>query len=195
MRNTFPPIILASKSPRRQELLQLMDIDFRVVVKDVDESYPSGLTPAEIAVYIAEKKAKAFDESLQENELVLTADTIVSAEGRILGKPGNDEHAMEMLGLLSGKKHEVITGVAFLQNHKLHSFYDSTEVHFRALSASEIEYYIKSCQPFDKAGSYGIQEWIGLTAVDKIVGSYSNVVGLPTQKVYSELLSFTQLKP
>ena len=122
MNHNFPTIILASKSPRRQELLKLMDVDFRVVLKEVDESYPDGLSPAEIAVYIAEKKARAFDESLNDNEIVLTADTIVCIDGIILGKPDDEEHAFEMLSMLSDKKHEVITGVAFLQNHRLHSF-------------------------------------------------------------------------
>lgn len=192
MIHKFPTIILASKSPRRQELLKLMDVEFRIVLKEVDESYPEGLSPVEIAVYIAEKKAKAFDESLGENELVLTADTIVCVEGTILGKPDNAEHAFEMLSMLSGKKHEVITGVAFLQNHKLHSFYEVSEVYFRELSAEQIRHYIAACKPFDKAGSYGIQEWAGLVGIQKIVGSYTNVVGLPTHRVYEELQNFAR---
>lgn len=167
-----------------------MNVDFRVVLKEVDESYPEGLNPVEIAVYIAEKKAQAFDESLGNNELVLTADTIVCVNDVILGKPDNEGHAFEMLSLLSGRKHEVITGVAFLQNHRLHSFYEITEVYFGNLSAEQIRDYIKTCKPFDKAGSYGIQEWIGLVAIEKIVGSYSNVVGLPTHRVYEELRNF-----
>ncbi|MBC7913441.1 MAG: septum formation protein Maf [Pyrinomonadaceae bacterium] len=186
----FPSIILASKSPRRQELLKLMDMDFRVVLKDVDETYPDGLSPIEIAVYIAEKKAKAFDESLKENELVLTADTIVCVDNFILGKPDDEEHAFEMLSLLSGKKHEVITGVAFLQNHRLHSFYEVSQVYFRELTSDQIRHYIKTCKPFDKAGSYGIQEWAGLVGIEKIVGSYTNVVGLPTHRVFEELQKF-----
>lgn len=190
MKLSFPPIILASKSPRRQELLSLMNVDFRVVLKDVDESYPEGLSPAEIAVYIAEKKARAFDESLNENELVLTADTIVCIENQILGKPDDEAHAFEMLSLLSGKRHEVITGVAFLQNHRLHSFYEVTEVYFRTLTADQIHHYIQTCKPYDKAGSYGIQEWAGLIGIEKIEGSYTNVVGLPTHRVYEELLKF-----
>jgi septum formation protein len=191
MKLNFPTIILASKSPRRQELLTLMNVDFRVVLKDVDESYPEGLSPAEIAVYIAEMKARAFDESLNENELVLTADTIVCIEDQILGKPNDEAHAFEMLSLLSGKKHEVITGVAFLQNHRLHSFYEVTEVYFRPLSTDQIKYYIQTYRPYDKAGSYGIQEWAGLVAIEKITGSYTNVVGLPTHRVYEELLKFS----
>ncbi|MBC8052764.1 MAG: septum formation protein Maf [Sphingobacteriaceae bacterium] len=186
----FPTIILASKSPRRQELLKLMNLDFRIVLKEVDESYPEGLGPPEIAVYVAEKKAKAFDESLQENELVLTADTIVCVDNIILGKPDDEEHAFEMLSLLSGKKHEVITGVAFLQNHRLHSFHEITEVYFKSLNEKQIRHYIRTSKPFDKAGSYGIQEWVGLFGIERINGSYTNVVGLPTHRVYEELQKF-----
>ncbi|HEX8378472.1 MAG TPA: Maf family nucleotide pyrophosphatase [Pedobacter sp.] len=190
MNNEFPTIILASKSPRRQELLKLMGVDFKVVLKEVDESYPEGLSPAEIAVYIAEKKAKAFDESLCKNEVVLTADTIVCIEDLILGKPESEEHACEMLAILSGKKHEVITGVAFLQGERLHSFFEVSEVYFTDLTSEQIRHYVQTCRPFDKAGSYGIQEWAGLVAIEKINGSYTNVVGLPTHRVYQELKSF-----
>lgn len=186
MISQFPPVILASKSPRRQELLSLMGIDFKVVLKEVDESYPVELSPAEIAVYISEKKAKAFDESI-ENEIVITADTIVSLDGQILGKPETPEHAKEMLSALSGKRHEVITGVSLLREHHLHSFYELSEVFFKPLSSDEINYYVSTCRPFDKAGAYGIQEWIGMIAVEKIIGSYSNIVGLPTQRLYQEL--------
>lgn len=190
MNDNFPKIILASKSPRRQELLALMDLDFKVVLKEVDESYPDGLKPEQIAVYIAEEKARAFDEELNENELVLTADTIVCVDDIILGKPDNEEHAFEMLSMLSGKKHEVITGVAFLMNQRLHSFYEVSEVYFTNLSAEQIRHYIQTCKPFDKAGSYGIQEWAGLVGIEKINGSYTNVVGLPTHRVYQELKAF-----
>lgn len=187
----FPPIILASKSPRRQELLKLMGFDFQVVLREVDESYPPGLSPSEIAVYISEKKAKAFD-LLIENEIVITADTIVSLDGKILGKPENEDHAFEMLSELSGKRHDVITGVSLLKNHKVSSFYELTEVFFKEISAEQIRYYINTCQPMDKAGAYGIQEWIGLVAVDRINGSYSNVVGLPTHRLYAELCKLSE---
>src|ERR1700744_5792734 len=130
----LPQIILASKSPRRQELLRLMDIDFRIVLKDVDESYPGNLSPEEIAVYIAEKKAKAFDESV-DGEIVLTADTIVSVDGHILGKPESKAHAVEMLQMLSGKVHRVVTGVCLLYKHKYNLFHDVSEVFFRKLTA------------------------------------------------------------
>jgi septum formation protein len=179
-------IILASKSPRRQELLRLMDIDFRIVLKDVDESYPDHLTPEEIAVYIAEKKARAFDESV-DDEIVLTADTIVSVDAQILGKPENIDHAAEMLGLLSGKVHRVITGVCLLYKHRYNVFHDVSEVFFRKLTADEIRFYVEKYQPLDKAGAYGIQEWIGLVGIDRINGSYTNVVGLPTEKLYQQL--------
>ena len=184
--NSSIKIILASKSPRRQELLHLMDVDFRIVLKDVDESYPDNLTPEEIAVYIAEKKARAFDESVDE-EIVLTADTIVSVDGYILGKPENKAHAVEMLQMLSGKAHKVITGVCILHKHKYNLFHDVSEVFFRKLTTEEIQFYVDKYEPLDKAGAYGIQEWIGLTGIERINGSYTNVVGLPTEKLYQQL--------
>jgi septum formation protein len=181
------PLILASKSPRRQELLRLMDIDFRIVLKDVDESYPDDLTPEEIAVYIAEKKAYAFDETVGD-EVVLTADTIVCIDNQILGKPKNAAHAIEMLQILSGRMHRVITGVCLLYKHEYHSFYDVSEVFFSKLSDEEISSYVNKYMPLDKAGSYGIQERIGLIGIERINGSYTNVVGLPTEKLYKELM-------
>lgn len=186
MITNLPPIILASKSPRRQELLSKMGFDFKVVLKDVDESYPEGLLPAEISVYISEKKAKAFDESI-DDEIVITADTIVSIDQHILGKPEGEDDAFEMISLLSGKKHDVITGVSILRNHQIHSFYDLTHVYFRELTPDQIRYYIKNYEPFDKAGAYGIQEWIGFVAIERIVGSYTNVMGLPTHRLFDEL--------
>jgi septum formation protein len=180
-------LILASKSPRRQELLKLMDIDFRVVLKEVDESYPDGLSPAEIALYIAQKKAEAFDEDITD-EVVLTADTIVCIDGEILGKPDNAEHAIEMLHKLSGKTHQVYTGVCILHKGQYNKFYDMSEVFFRKLTDEEIRSYVAEYQPFDKAGSYGIQQRIGLIGIERINGSYTNVVGLPTEKVYQQLM-------
>jgi septum formation protein len=181
-----PKIILASKSPRRQELLKLMDIPFRIVLKEVDESYPENLEPEEIAVYIAEKKARAFDETVGD-EVVLTADTIVCIDNHILGKPETPEHAVEMLQLLSGRMHRVVTGVCLLYKHQYHTFYDVSEVYFGKLSHEEINNYVSKYQPMDKAGSYGIQERIGLIGIERINGSYTNVVGLPTEKLYREL--------
>lgn len=188
---SIPPVILASKSPRRQELLRLMDIDFKVVLKDVDESYPGGLTPPEVALHIARKKAEAFDETIT-NEVVLTADTIVCIDGLILGKPETEAHATEMLQMLSGKVHQVITGVCLLYKGRYNNFYDQTEVLFRKLSDTEISNYVSKYQPMDKAGSYGIQELIGLIGIERIEGSYTNVVGLPTEKVYAQLISLSK---
>ncbi|WP_448698802.1 Maf family nucleotide pyrophosphatase [Mucilaginibacter sp. AW1-3] len=183
----LPKVILASKSPRRQELLKLMNIDFRVVLKEVDESYPDGLSPIEIALHIAEKKCHAFDEMV-EGEAVVTADTIVSIDDQILGKPETPEHAIAMLQTLSGRKHQVITGVCILYNQRYNLFYDVSDVLFRVLTDEEITYYVEKYQPLDKAGSYGIQEWIGLVGIERIDGSYTNVVGLPTEKLYQQLL-------
>jgi len=187
----IPSIILASKSPRRQELLKLMDLEFRIVLKEVDESYPDNLTPEEIAVFIAQKKAAAFDEEVSD-EVVLTADTIVSIDGHILGKPETPEHAIEMLKMLSGKTHQVITGVCLLYQHKYNNFFDVSDVSFRTLNDEEIKNYVAKYKPMDKAGSYGIQEWIGLAGIKKINGSYTNVVGLPTEKLYNELQNLTK---
>jgi septum formation protein len=184
------PIILASKSPRRQELLKLMDLNFRIVLKEVDESYPEDLKPEEIAVYIAEKKARAFDEMVSD-EIVLTADTIVCIDDKILGKPENTAHAIEMLKLLSGRMHRVITGVSLFYKQQYHSFYDVSEVYFGKLTDDEITGYVNKYQPFDKAGSYGIQERIGLIGIKRINGSYTNVVGLPTEKLYRELIKLS----
>jgi septum formation protein len=179
-------VILASKSPRRQELLRLMDIDFRIVLKDVDESYPAGLSPEEVALYIATKKAEAFDEDIAD-EVVLTADTIVVIDDMILGKPETTEHAVEMLKMLSGRVHRVITGVCLLHHRHYNKFFDVSEVFFRKLTDEEITSYVERYQPLDKAGSYGIQERIGLIGIERINGSYTNVVGLPTEKVYQQL--------
>ena len=184
--SNLPKIILASKSPRRQELLRLMDVDFRIVLKEVDESYPGHLSPQEVAIHIATKKAEAFDEEIGD-EVVLTADTIVVIDGQILGKPETPEHAVEMLKTLSGKVHQVITGVCLLHKHQYNKFFDVSEVFFRKLTDEEITSYVKKYNPLDKAGSYGIQERIGLIGIERINGSYTNVVGLPTEKLYQQL--------
>lgn len=163
-----------------------MGIDFKVILKEVDETYPPGMLPSEIAVYIAEKKVKAFDQAIS-NEIVITADTIVCINDQILGKPENEEHAFEILSVLSGTKHEVITAVSLLKDHQIKSFYEVSEVFFRPISPDQIRSYISTGQPMDKAGAYGIQEWIGLIAIERINGSYTNVVGLPTHRLYEEL--------
>jgi septum formation protein len=188
---SIPKIILASKSPRRQDLLRLMDMEFEVVLKDVDESYPEGLTPREVAVHIARKKAEAFDGTITD-EVVLTADTIVCVDGLILGKPETPQHAIEMLQTLSGKVHQVITGVCLLYKGRYNNFFDVSEVFFRKLSNQEIESYVTKYNPLDKAGSYGIQERIGLIGIERINGSYTNVVGLPTEKLYAQLVNLNK---
>lgn len=183
------PLILASKSPRRQELMQLMGLDFKVLLKDVDESYPENLAPEAIACYISEKKAMAFVEE-RLTSLVITADTIVAYNGEILGKPADALQAKVMLEKLSGTSHQVYTGVSLAYKDKLKTFFDQTEVRFRILSTEEIEHYINKYNPLDKAGSYGIQDWLGFIAVERIEGSYTNVMGLPTEKLYLELSNF-----
>jgi len=182
-------IILATNSPRRKELLTQLGIPFEVRSKEIDESYPKSFRPEAVAVYVAEKKANSFLETLTD-ELLIAADTIVSIEDEIFGKPKNIDEAKMMLRKLSGKPHEVITGVALLYMQKIYSFYEKTTVHFKELTDAEIEYYIKEYKPFDKAGAYGIQEWIGMIGVTRIEGSYNNVVGLPTARLYHEIGSF-----
>jgi septum formation protein len=183
------PLILASKSPRRQELMQAMGLEFNVRLKDVDESYPEHLSPAEIACYVAEKKAVAFTEERLDN-LVITADTIVAYNGEIMGKPSDADAAREMLAKLSGTVHQVYTGVSLAHKDQLKTFYDMTEVWFRDITEEEIAHYVDNYNPFDKAGSYGIQDWLGFVAVEKITGSYTNVMGLPTEKLYMALSNF-----
>lgn len=184
-------IVLGSKSPRRRQLLGEMGINFEVRTKEVDEDFPGHLSPVEVALSLCEKKAAAFSESeIGENEILITADTIVCLGNKILNKPGDRAHAVEMLSHLSGKMHEVITGICLRSNAKTQSFYDITKVYFKKLSSDEIVHYVDHFKPFDKAGAYGIQEWIGLTGIEKIEGSYFNVVGLPTEKLYRALMEF-----
>lgn len=183
-------LILASKSPRRQFLLKELGLDFEVRTKEVDESFPETLKAQEIPLYLCQKKADAFDEELNDNTIVITADTIVWVEGQVLNKPENYEDAVRMLQLLSSKMHEVYTGVCLKSKHKSKSFYALTKVYFKELSRQEIDYYINNYHPYDKAGSYGAQEWIGYIAVEKIEGSYFNVMGLPVRELYEELLKF-----
>ncbi|SEK70120.1 Maf family protein [Parapedobacter koreensis] len=179
-------IILASQSPRRKELLSLMGIPFEVVVKAVDESFPDQADPITAAQYVAEKKARAFITDITD-ELVIAADTMVAIDGLVLGKPADKAQATDMLMQLSGRKHEVITAVALLHQGDITIFYEVTAVYFRTLAPGEITHYIDHYQPFDKAGAYGIQEWIGAVAIEKIEGSYTNVVGLPTARLSVEL--------
>lgn len=179
-------VILASQSPRRRELLSHMGVSFEVIVRGVDETFPSQLDPVGAVRHIAEKKALVFKAEAAD-KLIIAADTIVTVDNQILGKPKDRVEAIEMLINLSGKKHQVITAVALLHQGLTRTFHDVTEVHFRLLTAQEIGYYIDRYRPFDKAGGYGIQEWIGMVAIEKISGSYTNVVGLPTQQLYQAL--------
>lgn len=184
-------IILASGSPRRRLLMEEMGIQFRVEPRHVEEAYPNGLQPAEIAEYLSKIKAEVFrEDDLQQNTLIITADTVVTIDGEILGKPANNEDAFRILSLLSGKTHQVITGVTIKTSSRQHTFSVVTDVVFKKLSKNEINYYIDNFQPYDKAGAYGIQEWIGHAAIEKIEGSYFNVMGLPTHRLYEELLKF-----
>lgn len=181
-------IVLASNSPRRRELLSGLGIQYEVkVLPDVDESYPEGMEGMEIPRYIACRKADAYRDSMASDELVITADTIVWLDGKVMGKPADEKEASLMLHALSGHTHQVITGVCLTTYEFQRSFSTLTDVSFANLSDDEIAYYIHKYKPMDKAGSYGIQEWIGFIGVEKISGSYFNVMGLPIQRLYTEL--------
>lgn len=178
-------IILASQSPRRQELLRGLMLDFTVKVSEVDESYPPTIEGVGIPMYLAEKKANAY--TIDDQTLLITADTVVWHEGKVLGKPKSKIEAKRMLMQLSGKSHQVITGVCICTTQKRKVFHATSEVRFSKLSEAEIDYYLEHFKPYDKAGSYGVQEWIGYVGVEHINGSYFNVMGLPIQRLYSEL--------
>ena len=191
MKITNYKVLLASNSPRREELLRGIDIDFEVkVLPDIDESYPDNIPSEEIAEFVAIKKAKPYAASLHEDELLLTADTIVLLEDTVLGKPANKKEAKQMLHELSEKTHRVITGVCLTSAKKQTSFSATSDVEFGKLTDQEIEYYVERYSPMDKAGAYGVQEWIGYVAVKHINGSYYNIMGLPIQRVYRELIKF-----
>ena len=191
MKITDYKVLLASNSPRRKELLQGIDIDFEIkVLPDIDESYPANLPVEKVAEFIAEKKASSYTNNLKEDELLITADSVVILDGAIFGKPNNKEEANAMLTALSGKAHRVISGVCLATLEKQVSFSVTSEVLFSELSNEEIEYYINRYSPFDKAGSYGIQEWIGYIGVEHLSGSYFNIMGLPIQRLYRELKNF-----
>lgn len=182
-------VILASNSPRRKELLAGLGVDYEVrTLPDVDESYPETLQGADIPLYIAKEKADAYVAMMQPGELMITADTIVWLDGKVLGKPRDREDALQMLRTMSGRTHEVFTGVCITTTDWQRSFTAQTEVRFATLSEEEIAYYIDNFQPMDKAGAYGVQEWIGFIGVENISGSYYNIMGLPVQKLYRELL-------
>jgi septum formation protein len=189
-------IILGSSSPRRKELLKGMGINYFVeLAKDVDETCPPGLPPAEIPGFLARLKSQAFPRRLSKNELLITADTIVVCRGQVLGKPADAHDAVRMLQTLSGTRHKVYTGVCLRTLHQEKCFTACSAVTFRHLSPDEITYYVDTCKPFDKAGAYGVQEWIGYIGIEHIEGSYFNVMGLPTQRLYVELSEFLKEIP
>ncbi|MBD1420293.1 Maf family nucleotide pyrophosphatase [Sphingobacterium chuzhouense] len=181
------PIVLGSQSPRRKELMQKMGFDFQVIVKETDEHFDKQQSPREVVEHIATNKIQGFDSASFHDTLVITADTIVVHQDEILGKPGDEKEAFEMLNKLQGAHHVVLTAVALQYQGKLHSFVEETQVEFYPLSAEEIIFYMENYHPFDKAGSYGIQEWIGFIGVKSITGPYENVVGLPTARLYQEM--------
>lgn len=182
-------VILASGSPRRRELMAGLGVNYEVrILPDVDESYPHTLQGEEIPLYIAKEKADAYIPMMQPDELIITADTIVWLDGKVLGKPRDREDALQMLRTMSGRTHEVFTGVCITTTDWQRSFTAQTEVRFATLSEEEIAYYVDNFQPMDKAGAYGVQEWIGFIGVENISGSYYNIMGLPVQKLYRELL-------
>jgi septum formation protein len=184
-------IILASNSPRRKELLAGIDVDFEVrVIQDIDESFPADLPTREIAEYISRKKAAVYQKRMADDELIITADTIVVLDSEVMGKPHDEADASRMLHELSGRTHQVITGVTLTTTTRQLSFSVETDVTFKTLSDEEINYYVQRYKPFDKAGAYGIQEWIGHIGVTGLQGSYFNVMGLPVQRIYEALRQF-----
>lgn len=181
-------IILASNSPRRKELLEKLGLEFQVkTLPGIDESYPKDIDPEQIPMFIARKKASAYKLLMADDELLITADTIVYSQGTVFGKPKDRDDAVAMLKKLSSNTHQVMTGVCILTKESIKSFVSVTNVTFDTLSDEEINYYVTTYRPYDKAGAYGIQEWIGLVGVKSIEGSYFNVMGLPIQKLYNEL--------
>ena len=183
-------IILASKSPRRSELLSKSGFSFTTKTNEVNEDYPSDMNAYEVPEFLAKKKATESTSLINDNQILIAADTVVIFQEKIFGNPKNEKDAIEMLATLSANKHTVVTGVCILSKDKLVSFSDTSHVYLESLSHEEILYYVSKYKPFDKAGSYAIQEWIGLCKIQKIEGSYSNIMGLPMQKVYKILTTF-----
>ena len=189
--NEFPfQLILGSGSPRRQELLKSLGFDFLIKPTNVDESFPIDLVAEEIPLYLAEKKADAYPDDLKETDILITADTIVWCEGKVFNKPANFAEGKKMLEALSGKMHEVFTGICLKSGNKQTTFYDVSKVYFKKLKPEEIEYYLINFTPYDKAGGYGVQDWLGYIGIDKIEGSFYNVMGLPVKDLYEELIKF-----
>lgn len=191
MKITDKRIILASNSPRRRELLKGLDIDFTVrTVDGIDESYPEDMPAEDVALFISKKKAEVYRATLCDDELIITADTVVCIHNKVLGKPQNEEQAQQMLRTLSGETHLVVTGVTLTTKEKQTAFSAKSRVTFCSLSQEEISYYVEKYKPLDKAGSYGIQEWIGYVGVEELSGSFFNVMGLPVHRLYKEIKSF-----
>jgi|LakMenEpi03Aug12_release.lakeMendotaPanAssembly.Ray.scaffolds.fasta_scaffold416316_1 septum formation protein len=187
----FPyQLILGSNSPRRHELLTSLGFKFLNKPIHADESFPIDLVAEEIPLYLAEKKADAYDEELKDTDILITADTIVWCEGKVYNKPANFVEGKAMLEALSGKMHEVFTGVCLKSGNKQTTFYDVSKVYFKKLKPEEIEYYLMNFSPYDKAGSYGVQDWLGYIGIDKIEGSFYNVMGLPVKELFEELVKF-----
>jgi septum formation protein len=186
-------IILASKSPRRKQLLEWAEIPFDIIVKDTDEMYPASLSIEQVPLYIAHNKALAVKDELSHDRLILAADTIVVLKDRVIGKPASKEDAIQILQELSGKTHLVITGVVLLKGHKEISFADITEVEFHHLTNEQIQYYVEHYQPYDKAGAYAIQEWIGVIGIKSVKGDFYNVMGLPVSRVVKTINHFEEL--
>ncbi len=188
-------IILASQSPRRKMLLEGLDIDFEIIVRnDIDEAYPSDLGMTEIPEFIAKRKSQYYIDLLKEKTILITADTIVWHKDEMLGKPRTAEGAYKLISRLSGSSHTVVTGVCLRSSSKMKVFHSVSEVVFRRLTHDEIYYYVSKYKPLDKAGAYGIQEWIGYVGIEKIEGSFFNVMGLPVQMLYNELIDFIETK-
>lgn len=183
-------LILASNSPRRQAMLQELGLNYEIRLQNIDETFDVDMPPHEVPAMLSKRKAAAFIPTLTTEEVVLTADTVVICEGQILNKPADATEAKEMLGLLSGKKHTVVTAFSLSSKDKQICISDSTDVYFRHLTTDEISHYVEKYKPFDKAGSYGVQEWIGMTGITRIDGSYFTVVGLPIHLVYEQLQKF-----
>src|SRR3954454_23664924 len=186
----FSKIILASQSPRRKQLLEWAEIPFEVIVKPTDETFPEGMPAEEVAIHIARNKAEIVKRSLNDEKRqypVLAADTIVVLKNKIIGKPKDRKEAIDILAVLSGNKHQVITGVVIAKDHRTISFADTTEVKFHPLTKSEIEFYVDKYKPYDKAGAYAIQEWIGVIGIKSINGDFYNVMGLPVSRIVKEL--------
>ncbi len=184
------PLILASKSPRRQQLLQQAGIPYRLETLDVPEDFPEDMAVGDVAAFLAQKKARAAASFIRDQEIVLAADSIVILGETIFGKPKDYDDAVHILKSLSGNIHRVITGVCLLSRERERTFSGMSKVHFATLSREEIDFYLKHYQPYDKAGAYAIQEWIGLAKIQRIEGTYSNIMGLPMEQVYRELMRF-----